>query len=254
MDVGEVLELQRRGLEAWIRAMAHGSAGGHVAEFDGVVGAVIPACPERSLVNCVVWRDADALGAALDGLAAAYRSAGVNAWTVWVPDNERGAISMLEAAGHRFDGEPAAMYLGLDDLPAPELGDLDWDSEASPAEVGRLNDSAYGFAAGEGPGAAIGPGPEGIPTRFYRARVEGRTVSGLETIDAGSDCVITMVATLEPFRGRRLAGRLLWAALAEARERGMRISTLQSSMLGRGVYERLGYGVACRLQLHERRE
>lgn len=66
MDVGEVLELQRRGLDAWIRAMAHGSAGGHVAEFDGVVGAVIPACPERSLVNCVVWRDAGALGAALD--------------------------------------------------------------------------------------------------------------------------------------------------------------------------------------------
>jgi ribosomal protein S18 acetylase RimI-like enzyme len=254
MQVGEVLELQRRGLEAWFRVMASASAGAGVIERDGVVGAVIPACPQRSIVNSVAFRDAEALAAALGGLATAYEAAGVRAWTVWVPEDDREAISLLETHGHRCDGEPAAMYLDLERMAEPDPGDLDWDAEAEAAELGRINDAAYGFAPGEGFGPAIGEGRPPASARLYRARVDGEAVCGLQAIDVGEDCVITMVATLEQHRGRGIAGRLLSAALAEARERGLRTSTLQSSMLGRGVYERLGYSVATRLQLHERRQ
>lgn len=254
MDVAAVLELQRRALAAWIRTMAHASPGGAVFEREGVIAAVIPACPDRSLVNCVVFRDAGALAASLAELGAAYGRAGVRAWTVFVPDHEREAIALLEEAGHAFDGEPAAMYLDLSQFTPADPGDLDWDREASAAEVGRVNDLAYGYEPGEGPGAAIGPGPRDIPSHLYRARVGGELASVLQAIDVGGDCFITFVATHERFRGRQLASRLLGTALADARGRGLRSSTLQSSMLGRGVYERLGYGVACRLQLYEKRE
>ena len=254
MDVAAVLELQRRALAAWIRTMAHASPGGAVFEREGVIAAVIPACPERSLVNCVVFRDARVLGDSLGELTAAYRRAGVRAWTVWVPDHQREAISLLEEAGHAFDGEPAAMYLDLSQLTPLDPGDLDWDREATAAEVGHVNDLAYGYGPGEGPGAAIGHGPQDIPSHLYRAWVGGELASVLQAIDVGEDCFITFVATYERFRGRQLASRLLGVALAEARERGLRSSTLQSSMLGRGVYERLGYRVACRLQLYEKRE
>jgi GNAT superfamily N-acetyltransferase len=63
-----------------------------------------------------------------------------------------------------------------------------------------------------------------------------------------------MVATLPGHRGKGLAGRLLRAALAQARERGLRTSTLQASILGAGMYERAGYSVAGRLGLYERRQ
>ena len=253
MDRESVFELQRAGLEAFIRTTAHASEGGALAQLDGVVGAVVPACAERSLPNSVVWRDIDSLRAALDDLAAAYEEAGVTAWTVWVPESEDHAAGLLEAAGHRFDGSPAAMYMSLAGLAEPELDDLDWDAAAEPAEVGRVNDLAYGFPVGKGPGPAIGHGPAELGTRLYRARVGGETVSVLQTIDVGGDCLVTMVATLPEHRGGGLAGHLLWAALAEARERGLETSTLQASLLGAAVYERLGYRVAGRLRLYERR-
>ena len=215
---------------------------------------MIPACPDRSLVNSAIYWDAAALRAALPALAEAYAQAGVKASIVWTHDDEREAIAALEAAGYRFDGSPAAMYLELADLGGHQPGELDWDDEASTEEVGRVNDLAYGFAAGEGPGPAIGFGPPELPTRYYRALVGGRTASVLGTIDVEGDCMIVWVSTLPEDRGRGLAAGLLGAALHDASERGLRTSTLQASMLGRGVYERLGYRVAARFQLYERRQ
>jgi len=237
-----------------MRCLAHGSEGGRLLELDGVTAAITPACPARSLVNCSVYRDVDSLAGALPVLADAYEDAGVRGSTVWSLDEDAEAVALLERSGYAFDGRPAAMFLDLSgELPAsPE--DLDWDAAASPEEVGRVNDRAYGYAEDEGLAPAIGPGPARLPSRFYRARAGGETASVLETIDVEDDCMISWVATLPGHRGRGLAGGLLAAALAEARGRGLETSTLQASMLGRGVYERLGYGLAGALTLHERRE
>jgi GNAT superfamily N-acetyltransferase len=253
VDVAPALELQRRGIEAWLRAIASGAGDAHMFAADGVAAAVVPACPDRSVVNSVVYEDADRLAAAFEGLATAYERAGVRAWTVWTPDNDRKAIALLMASGHVFDGEPAAMLLDLDRLPAPDPGDLDWDAHASPQEVGRINDLAYGHHEEGGFEPAIAQTSPGHGVRFYRARVDGEPASVLETVDAGSDCVVAWVATLERFRGRALARRLLHAALAEARDRGMATSTLQASRMGLPIYERLGYRTVCRLHMYERR-
>ena len=252
MDGDRAFELQRASLEAFIRTIAHAGEG-HVVELEGVLGAVLPASPQRSIANSVTWRDVPSLRAGLDDLAAAYVAAGVRAWTVWVPDDEPEARALLESEGHRLDGSPAAMWLDLADVPEPELGDLDWDSNASAEDVGRVNDLAYGYSGEEGIAAAAGEGPAELPTRLYQARVGGEVAAVLETIDSGSDCTVIMVATLPEHRARGLAGRLLWAALGEARARGLHTSTLQASGLGVGVYERLGYRTAGRLLMYERR-
>jgi GNAT superfamily N-acetyltransferase len=254
MEVAEALELQLRGMGVWLRGLAHASPGGELVELDRVLGAVIPACRERSIVNSVISPGgAGALEAALDPLASAYDEAGVRAWTVWVPEGDEDAAAVLEARGHAFDGAPAAMCLDLDALDAADPGDLDWDAQATGEEVGLINDIAYGHAPGEGLSPAIGSPAPGIETRSYRARVDGAPACVLQVTDVGSDCMVSWVATRPEHRGLGLASRLLHVALAEARGRGARTSTLQASMLGRGVYERIGYRVAFRFGLYERR-
>ncbi len=93
------------------------SRGSEVHELEGVTATLVPRCPERSVVNSVSYDDADALAAVLDELAGIYAAAGVSRWTVWVPQQDRGAAELLERAGHVLDAEPAAMGLDLGSLP-----------------------------------------------------------------------------------------------------------------------------------------
>src|SRR5688572_28634030 len=90
MDRGAALAIQRRAFYDLIKFLGAASPGARVHERDGVVGAIVPAVPERSIVNSVVYRDADALADAYDELAAAYGEAGVEAWTVWRPNSTPG--------------------------------------------------------------------------------------------------------------------------------------------------------------------
>jgi GNAT superfamily N-acetyltransferase len=246
-------ELQRANLATWMAGMAGASAGASLFEADGVRAAVLPACSDRSVPNSVTYRDAAALEAALPALADAYEDAGVRAWTVWTPDFDAEAIAALERAGHAFDGKPAAMTLDLAALRAVELGDLDWDSDGDPAEVGRLNDLAYGFDGGSF-AAAIGESPASGETRWYQARVAGDPACVMQTIDLDGDCGVYLVATDPRRRGLGLATRLMSAALEAARDRGCMTSTLQASPMGFPIYRRLGYETFFRLHLYERRK
>ena len=252
MDRAAAMQLQRASLKVFLRLVGRGSDDAALFERDGVLGAIVPACPDRSVINSVTYSDAASLGAALSELAAAHERAGVRAWTVWVPEDDGEAVALLESAGHRFDAAPAAMVLDLAGLPEPHPQGLDWDARAAPADVARINDLAYGY---EKPtfGAAMTALPADVPLRLYRARVDGATASVLGTIDQGDDCGVYLVATLKGHRGEGLSRRLLHLALAEARERGMRTSSLQASKLGQPVYERLGYETVCELQMWERR-
>jgi GNAT superfamily N-acetyltransferase len=120
-------------------------------------------------------------------------------------------------------------------------------------DVARINDLAYGY---EKPtfGAAMAALPADMPLRLYQARVDEEPVSVLGTIDADDDCGVYLVATLKGHRGQGLSRRLLHLALAEARERGLRTSSLQASKLGQPVYEGLGYATICELEMWERRK
>jgi GNAT superfamily N-acetyltransferase len=169
---------------------------------------------------------------------------------VWAPEGDRAAAGLLERGGHRLDAAPAAMALELADLPKPEPGDLDWDGEATAVEVGRLNDLAYGFDSGWA--EAFTRNPDGA-LQLYRARVDGAVASVAGTLDRDDDTLLACVATHPEHRGAGLARRLCHLALAKARERGLRTSSLQATVLGLPVYEALGYRSFGTIEMWERR-
>ena len=249
----EAVGRHRRALMSFARLTGNGGETSRVLERDGVVASIAPAVPHASIVNSVAYRDADALAANLDELARTYDEAGVRAWTVWVPEDDREAASLLESAGHRLDAAPTAMVADLAALPDAEDAELDWDANAEPEDVARINDSAYGVPVGVF-GAAIGRVRDIDGVRLYEARVEGAPACVLATLDNVDDCEVYLVATLADHRGRGLARRLLHHALTEARERGLAVSSLQATKLGYPVYERLGYERICALEMWERRK
>lgn len=239
-----------RAFGEFLRVASPSVPGGEIHERPGVVAAVAPRTPDRSIFNSVLYESAAALKDAWADLAAAYESTGVRAWTVWAPETDRESLDFLESRGHAFDGAPRMM--AIDDLtslgPAP---DVDLDSEPGWMELCRVNDVAYGYGGGT---YAAGFGAEpGTGVRAYGARVEGLLASVAATLDVGEDCGVFAVATVPEARGRGLARGVIHRALLEARERGCRTSTLQASRDGFPVYERLGYrdlGAVC---LRERR-
>jgi GNAT superfamily N-acetyltransferase len=245
------LARMRRSMERAWRVVAVGSEGARLVEADGVLAFLVPALPERSVFNSVLYEEPEGLAASRDEVARAYDAAGINAWTVWVPEADRASARLLSSAGHKLDATPRAMVLELADLAEPEPGDLDWTAQGSLDDLKRVNDAAYG----DDPGTfelGIGSPPEDA-WRLYTARLDGQPASVLATTDVEGDCGIWWVATLPEARGRGLAGRLLHVALAEARGRGMETSTLQATKLGRQVYERVGYRDIGELQMWELR-
>jgi GNAT superfamily N-acetyltransferase len=246
----------RRQLEfirAYIEWLGGASEGAEAWERPGVSAAIVPLAAERSIMNSVISESTQALTDAYDELAEAYRNAGIVAWTVWVHEDDDEVQRFLEENNHAFDGAPVAMALDLSAWEPEDLGDLDWDANAKFAELGRLNDLAYGYEPEAGMANALLAPAEDMAIRLYRARVEGGVACVLGTLDVDDDAGILFVATPPEVRGRRLASRLLTAALLEARERGMKTSSLQASALGSPIYERLGYRTHFRFHIMERR-
>lgn len=232
-------------------SLASSASSGRVLRLEGVTAAVVPDCPDRSVVNCVVYSDADALAGALDPLLEEYDRAGVHAWTVWVPEHDRDAANLLERAGHRLDARPAAMVLDLGELDLPAAGGVELDLvEPDMSEAARVNDAAYGFA-GDFERAFKRLPPE--PVHLYLARADGMPVCTLLTYEEDGECGVYLVATLPEARGRGLATALMIHALREARQRGCTTSSLQATRRGRPVYCRLGYRDLGAVHMYERR-
>ena len=226
-------------------------AGGTLFERDGVIACILPVVPDRSLPNSVLYEDHAGLANVLDELAAAYRDAGVRAWTVWVPRQDEAARSLLEQAGHVLDAEPAAMAADLATVEPPRDDDPECDSAPRFEDLGRLNDLAYG--TGDQLAKVIGAGP-GDPGHLYVTRDGADVTAALVTADHDGDTSVWWVATAPQARGRGLASGLMRRALADGRERGSDISTLQATKMGRPVYEALGYRTFGVCEMWERRE
>ena len=245
------LELQQHGLRDWITLLGSSSPGASVHSADGITASIVPACPGRSICNSVTYDDAAALAGSLDALTAIYDGAGIAAWTVWTPDFDADAIDILEGAGHHLDATPMAMSIPLAEFRPGEVGDLDWDTDPDPADLGRLNDLAYGL-----PGdSLISPGLShpGPAATLYQARVDGETACILGTMDHDDDLGFYFVATHPDHRGLGLATRLMTIALADAAERGLETSSLQGSPMGQPVYRKMGYADDFPLRMYERR-
>src|SRR5262249_50338242 len=113
---------------------------------EGLLAAVAPAAPQRSIFNSVFYDDPEAPAREYEALAEAYEAAGGRAWTGWGPDDDRATADLLAARGHGLDRHPRAMARELGELaaepPAPsgvERGPID------AAVAAELNDRAYGL-------------------------------------------------------------------------------------------------------------
>lgn len=234
-------ELRRRaveGVRGEVEAFGSAAPDSLLIRRPGLLAAVVPASPQRSIFNSVFYGDPAALAGEVEELEEIYESHGVRAWTVWVPDEDRETARLLGARGHALDGAPQAMAMDLSDLgeeaPAPDgvtLGPI------GPAACAALNDRAYGF--GED-GFRAGYSGE-TAARWFGAYEADAAVGCLGTIATSEDCGVTGVATPPEHRGRGIAGWLLWQALADARARGMTSASLRASKVGAGVYERIGF-------------
>ena len=235
MDAAALAEAHRRSHAVFFERLgAGGSAGSQWRTWGDVGAAIIPATPERSLPNSVVYERPEAVLEHYDEIARAYADAGVRAFTVWVePEHEALLAPELQRRGHVLDGQPMLQAADLGDLDLAGLaGDpLDLHSRPTFAELGRLNDLAWGL-----PPAALGaaladldghPG-EGI---VRVALLDGEPACGLAVYVVDTDAYVTFVATLDHARGHGLATRPLTHPLPEALRDGPRAPTLQAPAL-----------------------
>lgn len=250
MSERDWIGLVRAGMPPFWKAMAL-DAGGSAWERDGVLGSVVPVAPKRSVFNSVFYEDPAVLLASLDELAAAYERAGIEAWTVWVPEDDAETAAALEAAGHKLDAEPRAMAMETADLIAPDPDPaLEIREHYDMEELARLNEIAYGYPPGDF-AAAAAMKLEGL--HVYFAELDGERTGTVALWDHRGDGILAWVATLPEARGRGISTSLTAHAVAEAVARGVETTTLQATKLGYPVYERLGYRDYGVLQMWERR-
>src|SRR6185312_9845539 len=197
MTAATDIDLYRRGGETLLvcwEAIAAGSPGAAVIRMDGVVAAVFPHEPERSVYNNAVLEHG--LGRAgrteaVDAMEAAYAAAGVADFAAWVHGSDAPMRADLAARGYAVAETTRAMGMALEDVrvPRPEL-DLaasDW-----PAYV------AYLEGVGAPPGLLRDVDP--APFHVLTARDGAETVATALAFDAGGDCGIYNVSTVEHAR------------------------------------------------------
>ena len=234
---------------AGLAAIARAQPRGRVVELDGVVAAVDPDRPTRSIFNSVAYDGADALEAALPELARVYDEAGVLAWTVWVSPWDAARLGpVLSDAGHALDASPELMAAPVGEITSTAQHQVE---RVEGAACGALNDLAYSVEP-ETFGPAIGRlGEPGV--RWYGVVRDGTLVTCAGTFEHDGDCWITFVATHPEARGEGLAGAAIVRGVADAAGRGCTTTTLEATQLGRPAYRRIGYRELGAIEMWERR-
>jgi GNAT superfamily N-acetyltransferase len=218
---------------------------------DGVTAARCPEIPRRSVFNSVIYRDTDALEAALPDLARAYEAGGTLAWTVWVPETDARARAAVDAAGHALDATPQAMAAPLAEIDcAAGAEGLDWERADGAEDMAAILESAFGMA-GEPIVDVLRAMTE--VAHVYVARVDGRPAGCVGVVDVAGDAGVYWVGTRSEARGRGLSTGLMRQALLDARARDCETTSLQATTMGRPVYRRLGYRDLGVIEMWERR-
>ena len=253
MNDAELAARQRASQREMYRVLGEGSPAGRAVELPGgVLAAVVPERPGRSVLNAAVYEDGEALLAARDDLAAVYDAAGVHAWTVWVHPGDEAVARGLAAAGHVHDGRPMLMAAPIAEIDLEPRRTLELALEPTWTEVAHCNDRAYGVGPDSGFGDAFSGFAAG-ETRAYVAVQEGEPVASVVAGHHRGDCGIYFVATVPEAQGRGLAAELMRIALREAAAAGCDSTSLEATARGEPLYARLGYRSLGRLGMWELR-
>jgi len=236
---------QWAGLVAQVSLLGTHAPRATLIEEEGMVAAVVPTVPTSSLMNVAVAVDPTAAPRRLDQLAARFTRGGAAKWGFWVDGEDERAAEIARRQGMVLDSRPAAMVARLDELP---FDDAPPRTAADLATVGRINDLAYGY-----PEPKLGPPIAALPASVLTYGVEhaGETASVAMAHDVGDDTAVWFVATLPHAQRNGLARLILRRLLLDARERGQRTASLQASIAGRPLYERLGFEWVGSLHLYE---
>lgn len=185
-----------------------------------------------------------------------FDSRGVSGFTWWLEPEQKGAgwEDMLVKAGFQRNADTPGMALDLQTLaPAEAPRDL---RIAMVDDLPGLRAWCSGFARGYGTplewekplfdllnGVGLG-----LPLRYTIGYLEGQAVSVSQLFLGGGVAGIYCVATLPEARGKGIGAALTLAPLLDARELGFRYGVLQSSEMGFGVYQRMGFSQYCMIE------
>lgn len=211
---------------------ARGAVGASLVRAPGVVAAIFPHEPERSVYNnAILDRDLPAAdrAAALETMAAAYTHAGVQQFAAWVHEADADMRNDLEGRGYVLDTSTRAMGMALDSFqhPRPEI------------DVGSLTWNDYVRRFGLPPGLLAGADLSAF--HLLVARLNGEDVAAALAFDHHGDCGIYNVETLEPARRRGLGRALTVLHLQDAIARGCRTASLQATTMAERVYTAVGF-------------
>ena len=228
-------ELYLRGAETLLASWeqyARGAVGATLQRLAGVAAAVFPDGPERAVYNnALLERDLvdSERAAAISAMEAAYEAADITRFAAWVHESDAAMRSALERRGYTIDEVTRAMGMALDDIRSPrpdiELGAADW------SEHLRLAGMPSGFLSCMDPSTF----------HVLVASLTGERVSTAIAFDFDGDCGIYNVATLESTRRRGLATAVTVIHLHDARARGCRSASLQSTAMAEHVYAAAGF-------------
>src|SRR6266568_1197782 len=208
-------ELYLRGrdtlLASW-EAYARGATGAALHRLPGVAAAVFPHEPERAVYNnALLDRDLgpSERAAALDAMEAVYAAAGVTRFAAWVHESDEPMRAELERREYTLDTTTRAMGMALDDIAVPRpqipLRPARW------LEYLTMEHLPLDFLATADHAAF----------HLLAARADGETV--------------------EKARKRGLGTALTAAQAYDARDRGRRTASLQSTEIAERVYAAVGF-------------
>jgi GNAT superfamily N-acetyltransferase len=203
---------------AFYRAIAGGSPGASLLTLQSVQATLVPVREWFSIFNSVFYDDPADLDRAHVALTRAYETAGIKAWTVWVPPHESRVASMLERRGHVLDSTPMLFAAPIDDLDIEPRIDLDLDPDPSWEVVASVNDRAHGVLA-PWTMAAVFSTMRDPASCLHVARSDGEPIAALVAREHERDCYFWFVATVPEAQRAGIASELMRHALREARAR-----------------------------------
>jgi ribosomal protein S18 acetylase RimI-like enzyme len=184
-----------------------------------------------------------------------FQANDVTSFTWWLaPHLESTAWRQhLLAHGFQYDSNTPGMAIDLDALPQPAEHPLTIREVEEPqmlAEWVRVFVRGFEMPVEMAPGFLSLLQSLGIdlPLRHYLGYLNDKPVASSTLFLGAGVAGIYNVATVAEARGQGIGSAMTLAPLYEARAMGYRASVLQSSKMGYGVYQRLGFQKLCQME------